>query len=93
MNMSELRNLQERYTTIISKLSSKAQRSQFDNRQALIRLLQEYQKNYNLNHLYPEDLDFIERHGRHPNKNVKRLKESLELLVLRMERETKNLEI
>jgi hypothetical protein len=91
--MSELAELQKNIQTILEKLHLKFSSSGASelNHYQLINMIKDYSKIFNKYYLYPEDINFIKKHNRHPAKNIKRVKENLELLFLRMERETNSL--
>lgn len=86
--MSEIVILQKNIENILEKIKLKYQIS--SDKEIYHNMLNVYSKMYRKYYLYPEEINFILKHNRHPAKNIKRVKENLELLLLRMERETKS---
>ena len=76
---SDLRDLQNRFDIVMDNLRIKLVSSNVEIYYIYMEKMKEYHKLYRPFQLYPEDLDFIEKHGRHPSKNVKRLIISLKV--------------
>lgn len=92
--MSELLNLlslYNKYEDIMNKLLVKLSSGTIFEKERCSEYIKEYNKLSRSYILYPEEIEFIKKFNKHPSKNIKKLTEGLEFLLIRMERETKSI--